>query len=95
MSTSALTVNDHLYSRSPLSSWGLTSKNTAEEEILRTWCFPFVIGIELRTNAWYEAENTRQANKKAIEFQWLRIKLVEMRGIEPLTSALRTLRSPN
>ena len=36
-----------------------------------------------------------KANKKAIEIQWLRYMVVEMRGIEPLTSALRTLRSPN
>ena len=36
-----------------------------------------------------------KANKKAIELQWLIFKVVEMRGIEPLTSALRTLRSPN
>jgi hypothetical protein len=60
-------------------------------EILQTWAFSSCN----RHRAWYPAENTKWVNKKAIEIQWLGIKLVEMRGIEPLTSALRTLRSPN
>jgi hypothetical protein len=47
------------------------------------------------TNMTIALLGTIAKNKKAIESQWLRIKLVEMRGIEPLTSALRTLRSPN
>jgi hypothetical protein len=43
----------------------------------------------------HSQETYKAEIKKAIESQWLINNLVEMRGIEPLTSALRTLRSPN